>query len=366
MGIPFTSSETYRADDLNSLMEMVMAEDNNVCYTPLSNLKELKLSSDGKFYGAGFSENGLRAFTNWTGGGAHAYKVACEVEDTELAANIMNAYLCKNNDRLKDKAQLVVNCNTNTIIGCVSNRYRDFSNTQFISRVLGTGRYNVVEGILKDTKLRVKLVEEESGWEVAKGDTIHNGMLLRNDVSGWGSLHTRLFCFRLKCTNGMMVSTKLLDCYIKHYGLEQRFNKKVEDLIELTKQQYEVLKERTRISVSIPFKPHVLVEEDAPLSWLPDWSNRIHLIPGHKYQPEARSERYTRTIEMVENAPRKYTGPVAMDAFGNNPKSIFHMASALSEYAHLQGDAELQEQIEEGAGQLVSWAAGNKEELLAA
>jgi hypothetical protein len=42
------------------------------------------------------------------------------------------------------------------------------------------------------------------------------------------------------------------------------------------------------------------------------------------------------------------------------------MASALSEYAHLQGDAELQEQIEEGAGQLVSWAAGNKEELLAA
>ena len=48
MGIPFTSSETYRADDLNSLMEMVMAEDNNVCYTPLSNLKELKLSSDGK------------------------------------------------------------------------------------------------------------------------------------------------------------------------------------------------------------------------------------------------------------------------------------------------------------------------------
>lgn len=95
----------------------------------------------------------------------------------------------------------------------LSDRYRRRDDEEVLERVVpilhAIDGGEVASCEVTDTRLYLKIVSPKVQGEVARGDYVQAGVMIRNSEVGHGSLQVAPFVNRLVCTNGMVVPEKL-------------------------------------------------------------------------------------------------------------------------------------------------------------
>lgn len=93
----------------------------------------------------------------------------------------------------------------------LSDRYRIRDNDQVAEHVLPIlgeiPDVQIASADITDTNLYIKAVAPRVQGEVAKGDFVQAGVVIRNSEVGLGSLQVDTLIYRLVCTNGMIAET---------------------------------------------------------------------------------------------------------------------------------------------------------------
>jgi hypothetical protein len=91
----------------------------------------------------------------------------------------------------------------------LSNRYRRRDDDELLAKIgpvlMSLPGAKLASCELTETRFYLKVVTERLEGEVAEGDYVQAGVMIRNSEVGHGSLSIKPFIYRLVCTNGMVV-----------------------------------------------------------------------------------------------------------------------------------------------------------------
>lgn len=153
-----------------------------------------------------------------------AYYKRMQEENTQLLADNVNAWLGGSG---KHMLRLINNHDSNDIPqgtyarALLSDRYRRIDNDQVLEGLMpkiAERDFKVSSCELTPYNMFLKVNFPFAQAEVAKGDVVEAGVMIRNSEVGWGSCSVVLFVQRLVCTNGMVLPENIYQARKYHSG----------------------------------------------------------------------------------------------------------------------------------------------------
>jgi len=353
--------------DYNILQEDVRIEEETTSYIPIPlyiNFSDDKYIND-KWT---FNENGLKSLCQYTDiyGLFSAMNAS---EEPELASIYLNKIMLQENIKKKlENKRFVVS--GNEVIGVVGSRYTPYSNRQFLED-LPTDNMEMTRAVISNSKMTVSFTELFKGFFLRGGtDKTEIGQTFKSSHTGDSSFKSSIWSLRTKCTNGMMHRSDISNMRANHTGGYDNMKSRLDNIVELARDQYEVVKERIETLLSIPYTNYTadrLLQHNAPINIIPDLKEKKLWNKSKKFKtPEDSVNDLKRSISIVDDIPQKYGGIHTHEIWNSsyrNKRSIYDFVEAFTEHAQTC-DPQTQIEIEEDAGHLTSWIAKHKEKLL--
>jgi len=153
-----------------------------------------------------------------------AYYKKMREENTQLLADNVNAWFDGSGKHLLrqinnfDHDEIAHGNFTRAIL---SDRYRRIDNDVVIEELMpkvAEKDFEVQSCDITPYNMFIKISFPFAQAEVAKGDVVEAGVMLRNSEVGWGSCSVVLFVHRLVCTNGMVLPENIYQARKYHSG----------------------------------------------------------------------------------------------------------------------------------------------------
>ena len=267
--------------------------------------------------------------------------------------------------------RLVVN--DGTIVGVVGSRYLPYSNSQFLDDLFRDDKNDSLElerATVTNTKMTANFVERSMGFKMKDGEDFTKiGISVRNSGVGDTKVGTNIFTLRPKCLNGMMHYVDKGSTSTKHTGMEDLMKYKLDKIITLAKDQYEVVKERVQTLTQIPYTnttADTFLKLEAPVDILPQLKKDKLWTPKKKFSDvNTHHEDLSRSKKILDEVPTKYGGAHTLAVWNSvyrDQNSMYDWVEAFTEHAQTL-PAEVQLEVEQGAGALTAWISDHKEDL---
>ena len=267
--------------------------------------------------------------------------------------------------------RLVVN--DGTIVGVVGSRYLPYSNSQFLDDLFRDNKNESLElerATVTNTKMTANFVEKRMGFKMKEGEDFTKiGISVRNSGVGDTKVGTDIFTLRPKCLNGMMHYVNKGSTSTKHTGMADLMKYKLDQIITLAKDQYEVIKDRVQALTQIPYTnstADTFLKLQAPVDILPQLRKAKLWTPKKKFSDvTTHQEDLTRSIQILNEVPTKYGGVHTLAVWNStfrDQNSMYEWVEAFTEHAQTL-PAEVQLEVEQRAGELTAWISDHKEQL---
>ena len=260
-----------------------------------------------------------------------------------------------------------------TIVGVVGSRYLPYSNSQFLEDLFRDNKNNSLElerAVVTNTKMTANFVEKHMGFKTKDGEDFTKiGLSFKNSGVGNAMIDGKLFSLRPQCLNGMMHSLNIAFTSAKHTGMADVMKYKLDKIITLAKDQYEVVKDRVQTLTQIPYTnttADTFLKLQAPVDILPQLKRDKLWTPKKKFSDvTTHQEDLTRSIQILNEVPTKYGGVHTLAVWNStfrDQNSMYEWVEAFTEHAQTL-PAEVQLEVEQGAGELTAWISDHKEQL---
>jgi len=359
--------QTNRYNDFNALRHDVEIEEDFTNYThvPIAMYFENDQTINNKFT---FNEYGIKALCSATGING-LFQSMNAVEEPLMASEFLNKLFTQDNIRKELASKRFVTIE-DEIVGVVGSRYLPYSNRQFLDDLFADNKNETLtlsRASTSNTKMVASFVEEHKGFQMKDGEDFTKiGISVKNSGVGNEKVRSTIWTLRPQCLNGMV---HLIDKGItsaKHTGIEEAMKNKLDSMITLAKDQYEVIKERVKLLTQIPYAndtAKTFLQLEAPVDIIPQLRKEKLYNPKKKHvDVKAHNEDLNRSIKILDEVPQTYGG-IHTDAVWNSvyrdKNSMYDYVESFTEYAQTC-DAQTQEEIEEDAGKLTSWISNNK------
>jgi hypothetical protein len=315
----------------------------------------------------------------------HGIKALCQATNVNGLFNTMEAmehphmsstFLNKLFDQQSIKNELASKrlvVNGDTIVGVVGSRYLPYSNFQFLYDLFRDDKNDSLElerATITNTKMTANFVEKHGGFKMKDGEDFTKiGISARNSGVGDTKVSTNIFTLRPRCLNGMMHYVKRGTSSAKHTGMADVMKYKLDQIITLAKDQYEVVKERVQALTQVPYTnttADTFLKLQAPVDILPQLRKAKLWTPKKKFSDvTTHQEDLTRSIQILNEVPTKYGGVHTLAVWNStfrDQNSMYEWVEAFTEHAQTL-PAEVQLEVEQGAGELTAWISDHKEKL---
>jgi len=365
--LDYNPIKVTRYEDYNVLKQDVEVEEETTSYVPVPlyiDFKEDKYIND-KWT---FNENGLKSLCTATGIYG-LFSTMNASEEPELASKYLNRIMLQEDIKKKLENKRFV-LSGNEVIGVVGSRYTPYSNRQFLED-LPTDNMKMTRGVISNSKMTVSFTELFKGFFLKGGtDKTEIGQTFRSSHVGDSSFKSFIWSLRTECTNGMMHKSDISNMRAYHTGGYDNMKTRLDNIIELARDQYEVVKGRIETLLDIPYTNHTadrLLWHNAPINIIPDLKENKLWNRAKKFNtPEDSVDDLKRSIQVVDGIPMRYGGEHTHKIW-NSPfrdkRSMYDFVETFTEHAQTC-NAQTQVEIEEDAGYLTSWINKNKEVLL--
>ena len=321
----------------------------------------------------------------------HGIKALCQATNVNGLFNTMEAmehphmsstFLNKLFDQQSIKNELASKrlvVNGETIVGVVGSRYLPYSNRQFLDDLFRDNKNDSLElerATVTNTKMTANFVEKHGGFKMNDGEDFTKiGISVRNSGVGNTKVGTDIFTLRPKCLNGMMHYVNKGSTSTKHTGMADLMKYKLDQIITLAKDQYEVIKERVQTLTQIPYinadshtntTADIFLKLQAPVEILPQLRREKLWTPKKKFSDvNTHHEDLSRSKKILDEIPTKYGGVHTLAVWNStfrDQNSMYEWVEAFTEHAQTL-PAEVQLEVEQGAGELTAWISDHKEQL---
>ena len=260
-----------------------------------------------------------------------------------------------------------------TIVGVVGSRYLPYSNSQFLDDLFRDDKNESLElerAVVTNTKMTANFAERSMGFKMKEGEDFTKiGISVRNSGVGDTKVGTNIFTLRPKCLNGMMHYVNKGSTSTKHTGMADLMKYKLDQIITLAKDQYEVVKERVQTLTQIPYTnttADTFLKLEAPVDILPQLKRDKLWTPKKKFSDvNTHHEDLSRSKKILDEVPTKYGGAHTLAVWNSvyrDQNSMYEWVEAFTEHAQTL-PAEVQLEVEQGAGALTAWISDHKEDL---
>ena len=294
------------------------------------------------------------------------------VEEPHMSSTFLNTLINQDDirNKLAGKRLVIVG---DTIVGVVGSRYMPYSNRQFLDDLFKDNNNQTLaleRATLTCTKMTANFVEQHQGFKMKDGeDYTKIGISVKNDGIGYVPVSSKIWTLRPKCLNGMMHLVDKGISYAKHTGIEEAMRSKLDRIITLAKDQYEVIQERVKTLTQVPYTnttAKTFLQLQAPFDIIPEVKKQRLYNPKKKYADVlAHQKDLDRSIKVLDDIPTTYGGPHTLELWNSGYRdkhSMYDYVEAFTEHAQKR-DEETQLEIEAGAGILTAWVNDHKEEL---
>ena len=315
----------------------------------------------------------------------HGIKALCQATNVNGLFNTMEAlehphmsstFLNKLFDQQSIKNELASKrlvVNDGTIVGVVGSRYLPYSNSQFLEDLFRDNKNNSLElerAVVTNTKMTANFVEKHMGFKTKDGEDFTKiGLSFKNSGVGNAMIDGKLFSLRPQCLNGMMHSLNIAFTSAKHTGMADVMKYKLDKIITLAKDQYEVVKDRVQTLTQIPYTnttADTFLKLEAPVDILPQLKRDKLWTPKKKFSDvNTHHEDLSRSKKILDEVPTKYGGVHTLAVWNSvyrDQNSMYDRVEAFTEHAQTL-PAEVQLEVEQGAGELTAWISDHKEQL---
>ena len=221
-----------------------------------------------------------------------------------------------------------------------------------------------------NTKMTANFVEKHGGFKMKDGEDFTKiGISARNSGVGDTKVSTNIFTLRPRCLNGMMHYVKRGTNSAKHTGMADLMKYKLDQIITLAKDQYEVVKDRVQTLTQIPYTnttADTFLKLEAPVDILPQLKRDKLWTPKKKFSDvNTHHEDLSRSKKILDEVPTKYGGVHTLAVWNSvyrDQNSMYDWVEAFTEHAQTL-PAEVQLEVEQGAGELTAWISDHKEQL---
>ncbi len=260
-----------------------------------------------------------------------------------------------------------------TIVGVVGSRYLPYSNSQFLEDLFRDNKNHSLElerAVVTNTKMTANFVEKHMGFKTKDGEDFTKiGLSFKNSGVGNAMIDGKLFSLRPKCLNGMMHLLNIAYTSAKHTGMADVMKYKLDKIITLAKDQYEVVKDRVQTLTQIPYTnttADTFLKLEAPVDILPQLKRDKLWTPKKKFSDvNTHHEDLSRSKKILDEVPTKYGGVHTLAVWNSvyrDQNSMYDWVEAFTEHAQTL-PAEVQLEVEQGAGELTAWISDHKEQL---
>lgn len=380
-------------DSLKELTNSLHQEGNYIVRIPLKGLLDYGASFvDDEYFGIGdtvfkINDKAIRAFCSALG---MRFETLQLLERKNLASDVLNDILAQCG--IKDKLQsydIVVNEESNEIIGLVSTSYIGYSNYEFLQDINnllslndaqinlfndGNDDFTFEEALLINTQLSLRFsMNKKVG--VIKGiggkwdDITKLGFQFKNSMVGDSSVNINFFLHRMICANGLVVPAGVSVNRIFHSGKKESFNNRLDRAFKEITNRIGYAGNMIKSLGDIPFDPMALAKmkiSDMIFDIIP--SSKKDIIASFKIANTSNGadkiskSHIEREAQIIGKIPKMYGGEYSSRVFNSKYRdnnSMFDFINIFTEYAKTLPLSKKLE-TEEKAGILADWIAQNK------
>jgi hypothetical protein len=294
------------------------------------------------------------------------------MEEPHMSSTFLNKLFNQQDikNQIASKRLVVID---DTIVGVVGSRYLPYSNSQFLDDLFRDNNNHSLQlerATVTNTKMTANFVEKQVGFKINDDEDFTKiGISVRNSGVGDTKVSTNIFTLRPKCLNGMMHYVNKRSTSTKHTGIEDLMKYKLDTIIKLAKDQYEVVKERVQALTQIPYTNNTagtFLKLEAPVDILPQLKKDKLWTPKKKFSDiTTNQEDLSRSKKILDEVPVKYGGEHTLAVWNSkfrDHNSMYEWVEAFTEHAQTL-PAEVQLEVEQGAGELTAWINNHKEQL---
>lgn len=345
---------------------------------------------DDEYFGDGntpfkFNQKGIRSMCSFLGIRLDTLEM---LERQELATYVLNDLIAQRSIQNKLESQeLIVNEESNEIIGMVSKTYRGYSNYQFLQDIENLifpkekqislfpedNDFVFQEGYSINTLLNLRFTMQKKVGKIkgrgGDGDDITDlGFQFKNSMVGESSVNINFFLHRIICANGLVAPAGSAVNRIFHSGSQESLGKRLENAFgEITRRIDQAGKMIEKLG-ALEFDPELLAKtnrSDMIFDIIPGSKGEIiskFEIPNTPRDGNKKENKILREADIIKRIPQRYAGDHSRQVFESywrDNVSMFDFINIFTEYAKKLNPIK-KIAVEEKAGVLADWIAKNK------
>lgn len=333
-----------------------------------------------------FNENGIRSLCSSLG---VQLKTLDLVERQGLVTDLLNDLLAQR--PIQDKLspwELIVNEESNEIIGLVSESYTGYSNYQLIEDVekLLSAKgdqlslFSLMEdfdfqgGCINNTQLSLRFTtRKEVGVIRGKSggperDETNIGFQFKNSMVGNSSANINYYLKRKVCSNGMVVPAGSAVNKVFHSGKQESLNERLVSAFSEMMQRIGQAQKMVEQLGALEFDPELLARTNrSEMIFDVIQGSKSHIInkfkiPNTPREGNKKENKVAREAKIIGCIPETYAGKHSSQVFYSpyrDNASMFDFINIFTEHAK-ELDSAKKIEAEEKAGVLADWIARNK------
>ena len=268
-----------------------------------------------------------------------------------------------------------------TIIGFFSQKYSYVKNSEVLDEAsdlmrLHPNKYGIPfqfsEASVVNTKMKLRCKQDYTGFKLRddKEDICTLGIELRNSHLGDTALSTRIYTYRLICSNGAIANSNKMKNRLVHRG---DAGNRIGEILHDVSKGYEEVKYRIEKLLTIPYnflsdeglEPSTsksMLEMNAPVRVLPEMTESNWYSPNKKFKDDyTKSHQLKASAYNLDQSHVRYPG-VCSNIFGSvyrkGERSLYDWTEIFTERAnHESYSIKEKEEIQENVGDLVEYLA---------
>lgn len=289
------------------------------------------------------------------------YRKMREEQRPELLAANVNSWLKETGPRMirtiRNDGSLPIE-EGNFTRAILSDRYRRIDNYDVLNSLMpkvSETEFEVQSCDLTPYNMFLKVTFPFAKAEVAKGDVVEAGVVIRNSEIGWGSCSVSLFIHRLVCTNGMVLPESIYQARKYHVGKRLDFDHS----------NGQIISERTRMMEDAAFLSslHDVIDAAKSEETLIQITDRFKAAAQDKMDGniEEAVERLSKRLMITQDEQKDVMEHLVRD----NDFSRWGFANAVTRTAQDRISYDRATELEKIGGQVIEMTSGQFEKLAA-
>jgi hypothetical protein len=362
--------ENHSFNEVQELLDYCDQEKRNITYEDVSKFNGSFFEDDCRIGDLRFNENGMQSFLQRLGGGSGLYDTLKNINRPGLATQVVNDLMETETARENfGKSRFVIDAYDGNIIGMVGLRYSPLHNFDVVQNIMKDRDLVFDKALVSNTRLSLHFLDSVHGMELNSHgldgkDTIKFGTRILNDLIGRTAIRGSVCTERTLCTNGMVHVSDMGSIRQIHVGDNQRITDRFGEIIELCKNEYEVIKEKFETLGKIEFKPQALVQLGCPFDILPEIRKERLFKPSSNLRGDDRTDAVKKATDFVSSIPSQFGGETTRAVWNSahrNKSTMFDFIETFTEAANSDHYDPMQKlEIQEKAGELTNWTLNHR------